>query len=261
MRKYSIFIVFSFVLSAVFRIIDIILVSRVEFKILFFAMLFLGFGLIGIESFKADFTVKTVSYDSIFHLDTFAFICVCGMFADFISSAEGIYFCIIDNTVNLMRTMLEVCQCVFALLGCICFLLIALSYKKPGRFDFRKLGLFNLVLLLWALSRCFIGLTDIYELQDTSSIIMYLNIMLCLSAIYCFLSEILNDKPNRFSVFSFRCFGCSGGVCFLTQIVSVAHKDAYIFDEQTLFVISMYCISLFFYFLYVDIMHRQNSFN
>lgn len=257
MRRYSIFIILSFALSAAFRIADIFLVEHIWLKVLFFVILFLGVAFIALECAKNDCTVKAISYENKFRLDIFAFICACGMFVDFVVSAQGIYYCIIDSTANAMRTFLEAFQCVFALLGTVCFVLIALSYKNPKRFDFRKLGLFNLILLLWALSRCLIGLTDIYELQNTSSITMYLTLLFCLMALYCFLYETQGKAVKKFSLFSIRSFGSVGFICFVTQIVSVIHKDSSILDEQTLFVLSMYFISLFLHTLSTDVMYRQ----
>lgn len=259
MRKYSLFILLAFFCCSVFRVMDIFVVSNTVFRVLFYVSLLLGITLIGLDTLNIKYCVNTVNYDSKYRLDVFSFICVCGLFVDFISSALGVYSCFADASVNAMRTALELMQCVFALIGDICFLMIALSYKKPKRFDFRKLGFFNLFLLLWVVSRCLIGLTDIFELQNTSSVVMYITLIFCFSAIYCFLIEIQSDKIKSFSLFSFRTFGYVGGVCFFTQAVSVIHKDTGLFDEQTLFIFTMGTLSAFFYLLSRDVLSRQKK--
>ena len=148
---YSQISLLSFLIAIVLKAVSVFAVDCTAVSVGFFVAVLLGLVLIGIDAFRQKHFAPTFVFENKIHLSFWAVLGSVGFFVDFVSDSLRLYGIVKDGDYNFVVGAVTVgFEGAFAIISSICMIMVALSFVKNARYDFRELKLLNVFPLLWA---------------------------------------------------------------------------------------------------------------
>lgn len=171
------------------------------------------------------------------------------LFLDFIYCAVSLYRHIEQAQFNLiLGSCLYALRGLFALGACVCMIMLALSFGKRSRYEFKRLSILNVFPLLWSMLNGFFLLVGFEQKTDFGSIVYYITVFLSIIGLYRFaLQAEKTDGIDRKSVVCFMLYGVFGVFNF---VCCLCEKDA--FTDRLVPSAAMMMCGLFLLALSVD---------
>lgn len=255
---YSQISLLSFLAAIVLKAVSVFTVDCTAVSVGFFVAVLLGLVLMGVDAFRQKNFAPAFNFENKFHLSFWAVLGCVGFFADFVSDSLRLYDIVKDGGYNFVVGALTVgFESVFAIISSICMVMVALSFSKNARYDFRELKLLNVFPLLWAVLKGVALLSQIEHNFSLTETAMYVAVISAIGAFYFFAKEVDNKKGAfASSVFSFKAYGCSATLYFACQVVDAVF-DVSSIDEGFVLSCTAFLTGAFLYFLEKSIRHYK----
>lgn len=253
---YSQISLLSFLIAIVLKAVSVFAVDCTAVSVGFFVAVLLGLVLMGIDAFRQKHFAPAFVFENKFHLSFWAVLGSVGFFVDFVSDSLRLYGIVKDGDYNFVVGAVTVgFEGAFAIISSICMIMVALSFVKNARYDFRELKLLNVFPLLWAVLKGVALLSQIEHNFSLTETAMYLTVISAIGAFYFFAKEV-DNKNGAFasSVFSFEVYGFSATLYFVCQVLD-AVSDASLIDEGFVLSCTAFLTGAFVYFLEKSIRH------
>lgn len=253
---YSQISLLSFLIAIVLKAVSVFAVDCTAVSVGFFVAVLLGLVLMGIDAFRQKHFAPAFVFENKFHLSFWAVLGSVGFFVDFVSDSLRLYGIVKDGDYNFVVGAVTVgFEGAFAIISSICMIMVALSFVKNARYDFRELKLLNVFPLLWAVLKGVALLSQIEHDFSLTETVMYLAVISAIGAFYFFAKEVDNKKGAfASSVFSFEVYGFSATLYFVCQVLD-AVSDASLIDEGFVLSCTAFLTGSFVYFLEKSIRH------
>lgn len=255
-RGYSKFALLFFVMAVVFRALILLLSQSNSFIVGFYACLSLGIVMLALDTLPKKTYANAFCYDNRFFLNVFSYIGAAGFLTDFMLQALNIYNYLNTFQYNVLLAVIpSLLQCAFAILSSVCFVIMGMSFSNRKDYDVRNLGAFNIVVLVYFISKGLSVLTNISKLNQIDTTLYYISIIFGILCAFSYAKEIDNTKGAKpASVFCFRCYSYVAMMYFIFVFTMVLKGNEAVRSEYFATGIITLFIGMFNYFFEKNIL-------
>lgn len=250
----------AFVILSVFSVIIVRLISVINgvnglFSAAYATLVALGILFIAYDSYKETCFSNAFAGKNLFRIDIFAALAGAGLFVDFVGSAVRVYNSLSERTALAIAAL----NLVFSIAASAYFGIMALSLRKE-KYDLKKLKLFNLIPLLWAITKMAGLLESADSLKDTGVLLRNLTSVAMLCFLFRLPSEVENEgAPQRLTVFFARANSYLGMLLFFDSVMLVFSGGQGFFTYESAYALTEFSICGFSFFFEKNLISKPTN--